>query len=69
MASSNVEVDNDVAGNIMEVIERERIDMVIVSTHDISGWLPSVFGSIAEKVGKLMERPLLLFAQRNLRAA
>jgi len=59
-ASSSVEVGNDVAGNIMEVIERERIDMVVISTHAISGWHPLVFGSIAEKVVKLVECPLLL---------
>lgn len=59
-ASSGVEVGNDIAGNIMEVIGRERIDMVVISTHGISGWHPLVFGSIAEKVVKLVECPLLL---------
>jgi nucleotide-binding universal stress UspA family protein len=59
-AKSSVEIGNDVAGNIMEVIEREHIDMVVISTHGISGWHPLVFGSIAEKVVKLVECPLLL---------
>ena len=59
-ASSTVEVGNDIAGNIMEVIERERIDMVVISTHGISGWHPLVFGSIAEKIVKLVKCPLLL---------
>jgi nucleotide-binding universal stress UspA family protein len=59
-ASSSVEVGNDVAGNIMEVIEREHIDMILVSTPGISGWHPLAFGSIAEKVVKLVECPLLL---------
>lgn len=59
-ASSSIEVGNDVAGNIMELIERERVDMVIISTHGISGWHPLVFGSIAERVVKLVECPLLL---------
>jgi nucleotide-binding universal stress UspA family protein len=59
-ASSSVEVGNDVAGNIMEVVEREHIDMVVISTHGISGWHPLVFGSIAEKVVKLVQCPLLL---------
>jgi nucleotide-binding universal stress UspA family protein len=56
----SVEVGNDVVGNIMEVVEREHIDMVIISTHGISGWHPLVFGSIAEKVVKLVQCPLLL---------
>ena len=36
----------------MQVIEREHIDMIVISTHGISGWRPMVFGSIAEKVVK-----------------
>jgi nucleotide-binding universal stress UspA family protein len=57
---SSVEVGNDVVGNIMEVVEREHIDMVVISTHGISGWHPFVFGSIAEKFVKLVQCPLLL---------
>ena len=59
-STSSVEVGNDIAGNIMEVVEREHIDMVVISTHGISGWHPLVFGSIAEKVVKLVQCPLLL---------
>jgi nucleotide-binding universal stress UspA family protein len=59
-SNSSVEVGNDIAGNIMEVVEREHIDMVVISTHGISGWHPLVFGSIAEKVTKLVRCPLLL---------
>ena len=59
-ASSSVEVGNDIAGSIMEVVEREHIDMVVISTHGISGWHPLVFGSIAERVVKLVQCPLLL---------
>jgi len=58
--SSSIEVGNDVAGNIMKVVEREHIDMVVISTHGISGWHPLIFGSIAEKVVKLVQCPLLL---------
>ena len=32
-STSSVEVGNNVAGNIMEVAEREHIDMVVISTH------------------------------------
>jgi len=59
-AKSSVEVGNDIAGSIMEVVEREHIDMVVISTHGISGWHPLVFGSIAEKVVKLVQCPLVL---------
>lgn len=59
-STSSVEVGNDVAGSVMEVTEREHIDLVVISTHGISGWHPLVFGSIAEKVVKLVQCPLLL---------
>jgi nucleotide-binding universal stress UspA family protein len=68
-AGSSVEVGNDVAGAIMEVIEREHIDMVVISTHGISGWHPFVFGSIAEKVVKLVKCPLLLLRSAKPEAA
>jgi nucleotide-binding universal stress UspA family protein len=59
-STSIVEVGNGVVGNIMEVVEREHIDLVVISTHGISGWHPLIFGSIAEKVVKLVQCPLLL---------
>jgi nucleotide-binding universal stress UspA family protein len=58
--SSSIEVGNDVASNILEVIDREHIDMVVLSTHGMTGWHPLVFGSIAEKVVKQVQCPLLL---------
>ena len=59
-AGSSVEVANDIAGCNMAVLEREHADLVVISTHGISGWHPPVFGSIAEKVVKLVQCPLLL---------
>jgi nucleotide-binding universal stress UspA family protein len=59
-ADSSVEVANDIAGCIMEVAGREHVDFVVISTHGLSGWHPLVFGSIAEKVIKLVQCPLLL---------
>jgi nucleotide-binding universal stress UspA family protein len=59
-AISSIEIVNDVVGNIMQVIEREHIDMIVISTHGISGWRPMVFGSIAEKIVKQVQSPLLL---------
>lgn len=59
-ADSSVEIGDDVAGKIMMVIEREGTDFVVLSTHGISGWRPMIFGSIAEKLTKLVQCPLLL---------
>jgi nucleotide-binding universal stress UspA family protein len=59
-AASGIEVENDIAGAILDVIEREHIDLVVVSTHGTTGWHPLVFGSIAEKLVKLVHVPVLL---------
>jgi nucleotide-binding universal stress UspA family protein len=57
---TSVQVGYDVAGTILEAIDSEKIDQVIISTHGVSGWYPTVFGSIAEKVIKLASCPVLL---------
>jgi nucleotide-binding universal stress UspA family protein len=58
--SALIEEGNDVASNIMEVVEREQIDFLVISTHGLTGWHPLVFGSIAEKIVKLVQCPLML---------
>ena len=59
-ASSTAEIGSDVVGNILAAIKSQHIDMVIISTHGISGWRPLVFGSIAEKLIRLVQCPLVL---------
>jgi len=58
--SFSIETGNDIVGNLMLVIKREKADMVVISTHGVSGWRPLILGSIAEKVIKLVDCPLLL---------
>jgi nucleotide-binding universal stress UspA family protein len=58
--SSSVESGDDVASSIMEAVESEKADMVVISTHGLTGWHPLFFGSIAEKVLKLVACPVLL---------
>ena len=60
IVKSSVEVSNDVAGAILDAIEREQASLVVITTHGLSGWYPQVFGSIAEKVIKLAQCPTLL---------
>jgi nucleotide-binding universal stress UspA family protein len=59
-ATSSIEVDTDIAGSILDVIDSKKIDLIVVSTHGTTGWHPMVFGSIAEKLVKLVHIPLLL---------
>jgi len=55
-----VEASNDIVASILAEIEREHIDMLVLSTHGMSGWRPLVFGSIAEQLVRVVECPLLL---------
>jgi nucleotide-binding universal stress UspA family protein len=57
---TSVEIGYDVAGTILEAIESNKADRVVISTHGVSGWYPTVFGSIAEKIVKLAPCPVLL---------
>jgi len=59
-ASFSIETGNDIVGSLMRVIKREKTDMVVISTHGMSGWHPLVFGSIAEQVIKQVNCTLLL---------
>ena len=58
--TTRVEVGGDVAGTILDVIEREHIDLIVISTHGLSGWYPAIFGSVTEKLLRLVPCPLLL---------
>jgi nucleotide-binding universal stress UspA family protein len=60
VAKSQIDVSNDVVGSVLDAIEKERVDLVVITTHGLSGWYPHVFGSIAEKVLKLAPCPILL---------
>jgi nucleotide-binding universal stress UspA family protein len=55
-----VKKDVDIAGAILDEVESQKVDQVVVSTHGTTGWHPLVFGSIAEKLVKLVPVPVLL---------
>lgn len=55
-----VEAGGDVVGTILDVIEREHIDMLVIPTHGLSGWYPAVFGAVTEKLLRLVECPVFL---------
>ena len=59
-ANYSIEVGNDVVESILMVMHREQTNLIVISTHGMSGWRPIVFGSIAERIVKLVECPLLL---------
>jgi len=58
--ATKIAVDDDIAGAILDYVEDAKADLVVISTHGVSGWYPVVFGSIAEKIARLIATPLYL---------
>ena len=59
-ASASILTGNDVTASILDVIKHEHIDLLVVSTHGLTGWQPRVFGSITEKLVRLARIPVFL---------
>jgi nucleotide-binding universal stress UspA family protein len=49
----------DAAEEILEYIEKEKIDLVVMGTHGRKGLERVLFGSVAERVIKMSSRPVL----------
>jgi nucleotide-binding universal stress UspA family protein len=50
----------DAAPEIVELADTEGVDLIVISTHGLTGWRHLVFGSVAEKVVQLARRPVLV---------
>jgi len=64
-----VERGNDIVGTLMRVIKQEHIDMLVISTHGLSGWRPFVAGSIASELIKQVDCALLLLRSSHYKSA
>lgn len=49
------------SGEITRVAEEEKVDMIAIATHGLTGWRRFVFGSVAERVVRLSPCPVLTF--------
>jgi nucleotide-binding universal stress UspA family protein len=38
----------------------EKVDLIVIATHGVTGWRHLVFGSVAEKTIRLAEQPVLV---------
>lgn len=50
----------DAANEIANMAERENADVIVIATHGETGWRRFMFGSVAEKVVRLAECPVLI---------
>ena len=47
------------AEEIIQISEKEKVDLIVIATHGQTGWRHFVFGSVAEKVVRLAPCPVL----------
>jgi nucleotide-binding universal stress UspA family protein len=50
----------DAADEIARLATAEAADLIVIATHGLTGWRHLVFGSVAEKVIRLADRPVLV---------
>lgn len=61
--SRQIVVRGDAAAQIMLTADDEKVDLIVIATHGMTGWHHFVFGSVTEKVVRLAHCPVLTFRQ------
>jgi nucleotide-binding universal stress UspA family protein len=51
---------NDVGMELIRIAESEHADLIVIATHGMTGWREFAFGTVAEKVLKQGDCPVLL---------
>ena len=60
LKSRTVIGNGDAADEIVRLATAETADLIVIATHGLTGWRHLVFGSVAEKIIRLAERPVLV---------
>jgi nucleotide-binding universal stress UspA family protein len=60
IGSRTVVATGDSADEIVRLAKTEAADLIMIATHGRTGWRHLVFGSVAEKVIRLSDRPVLV---------
>jgi nucleotide-binding universal stress UspA family protein len=69
-ARSTVSLSNDVSMEITRVAENEKVGLIVIATHGLTGWRRLAFGSVTEKLVRTAEcSVLVLRAQAATEAA
>jgi nucleotide-binding universal stress UspA family protein len=50
---------NDTAMEILRITDHEHADLLVISTHGMTGWRQLALGSVAEKIVRLANIPVL----------
>jgi nucleotide-binding universal stress UspA family protein len=57
---TEVGIANEVGMEILRIAEHNNVDLIVISTHGMTGWHRLAFGSVAEKVVRLASCPVLV---------
>ena len=49
----------EAAPEILRIAQQERVDLIVIASHGLTGWRRMVFGSVAEKVVRQATCPVL----------
>jgi nucleotide-binding universal stress UspA family protein len=52
-------IQGDPASEIVNLAATEKMDVIVIATHGLTGWRRFIFGSVTEKVVRLAECPVL----------
>ena len=63
-ARSTVGLANDVAMEIVRIAESEKVDLIVIATHGMTGWRRLAFGSVTDKVVRTADCPVLVLRNR-----
>jgi nucleotide-binding universal stress UspA family protein len=55
---------NDAAMEIIRTAEDEKVDLIVIPTHGMTGWRRLAFGSVTEKVVRIAECPVLVLRSK-----
>lgn len=53
-------VQGEVAYQIIDAVDKQKIDLIVIATHGRTGWRRFIFGSVTEKVLRLAPCPVLI---------
>lgn len=57
---TSVGLANDPAMEILLTAEKEKVDLIVIATHGLTGWKRLAFGSVTDKVVRTAECPVLV---------
>ncbi len=52
-------VQGEASDQIIDVVDKQKIDLIVIATHGRTGWRRFIFGSVAEKVIRIAPCPVL----------